>query len=103
MKRTILFPMAVTLLLAQQAFAGSCVTNEGHLVSPSKKVIEDSAEYAASGDYKAFQRLLTSGKAFTIQGGQRVFVVDRTFTMIKFRPEGENVTLWAQSNALNCR
>ena len=103
MKRLILFAIILSVLYSQQVFAQTCVTNDGHLVSPSKKVIEDSAEYAASGDYKAFQNLLNSGKAITIQGGMRVFVVDRTFTMIKFRPEGKNVTFWAQSNALNCR
>jgi len=103
MKRTALFALSVALLFSQQAIAGSCVTNEGHVVSPSKKVIEDSAEYAASGDVKAFEKLLSSGKAFTIQGGLSVTLVDRTFTMVKFRPAGQNATLWAQSNAINCR
>jgi hypothetical protein len=101
MKR-IALSIIITAILCQPAFSG-CVTNEGHLASPSKEVIKKSAEYAASRDFEAFKSLLSSGQAFTLKGGMQVNIVDRTFGMVKFRPRGKTTEVWAQSNAVDCR
>lgn len=100
--KKIALTIIISCMFCQNSIA-ACVTNDGHLASPSKEVVKKSAEYSAAKDFKAFESLLNSRQAFILKGGMLVTIVDRAFGMVKIRPQGQTAEAWAQSNAVDCR
>ena len=81
-----------------------CVTNSGYWGAVSEKILDKAVGYANQMDLVALQKLKDSGLLFTLRPGLHVYIVDRVWAgKIKIRLAGEIFTVWALSEAVDCK
>ena len=97
--------LGLGVLLSSSAMseaAAPCRTNADSVASLSKAQLEQTIKYASQGDQAAFAQMVISKRAFLLKPGVPVYIDERSWFLVKIRPEGQTFGVWTAMESVSC-
>jgi len=93
------------IALCTPVFAQQCTTKAGYPAAIYEADLNRAFNCILSKDYVALTKLIESGRVIMLRAGVVVMTEDYKFFkgIVKIRPRGENLTVWTNIEAVDCK